>query len=178
MDKTAQIPIEDELFEAILPWLEKAYPEEGCGLILEPEEGDRHFRPCKNVIDRYHALDPEQYPRTARDFYMIDPREFMAADERGDQVRAIVHSHPDAGAYFSDSDVSAALMPAEEGEDVEPIYEGVDYLVVSVRDGRAREAALFRFERETAQFDERRRWSTSALEQIFNRKGEPQGADR
>ncbi len=152
------------LWAAIVPWLEEAYPAEGCGLILEDSRGRWNFRRCENVIDRYHKLDPEQYPRTSKDFYMIDPREFIAADERGEAVAVIVHSHPDAGDYFSDSDVEAALMPRQTPQEpVEPIYPGADYLVVSVRQGEAVAASLFRFDEESGKFERTRRFDADVL---------------
>ena len=152
-EKTMEVEWTAELWSQILPWLQKAYPAEGCGLILKSDEGKTFFRRCDNVIDRYHAVDPEQYPRTSSDFYMIDPREFMAAEDRGDEVAVIVHSHPDAGDYFSEADVEAALMPRQSPkEPVEPLYPGADYLVVSVCKGEAQRASLYRFDAESGEF--------------------------
>ena len=152
------------LWEAIIAWLEEAYPEEGCGLVVREPEGDAAFRRCENVIDRYHEHDPEQYPRTARDFYMIDPREFLKVEERGEKLEAIVHSHPDAGDYFSDADVDAALMPGSSEDDpVEPLYPGADYLVVSVRQGKAVQASLYRFDGAAEAFERVRRWPEASF---------------
>ncbi len=143
-----------ELLAKMVQWLEDAYPCEGCGLVVETDGEGWEFRACDNVIDKYHELDPETYPRTSRDFYMIDPRAFMKAEDRGEDVVVIVHSHPDAGDYFSDADVEAALMPRPGAEDpVEPLYPGSDYLVVSIRDGKAQSASLYRFDEATREFE-------------------------
>ena len=143
-----------QLFAELVPWLEEAYPCEGCGLIVEDDDGTREFRGCKNVIDKYHELDPEEYPRTSEEFYMIDPREFMKVEDEGLRVAVIVHSHPDTGDYFSDDDVEAALMPRDGDDDpVEPMYPGTDYLVVSVREEEARSASLYRFDDGDKTFD-------------------------
>jgi adenylyltransferase/sulfurtransferase len=137
----------DDVLDALVDWCEEAYPKEGCGLILQTEDGGVRVHGTENLADKYHELDPEQYPRTAETFYVIDPREFMKAEERGETVEVVFHSHADVGDYFSDEDVSAATMPrSSEDEPWEQAHPGVDWLVVSVRDGVADHATLFRFE--------------------------------
>lgn len=164
----------DALLAELVGWLEEAYPAEGCGLVLEDREGKWAFQRCENVIDKYHAVDPEAYPRTSREFYMIDPREFMKAEDRGQRVAAIVHSHPDVGDYFSADDAAAAVMPREsEEEPVEPIYPGTDYLVVSVRKGRADGASLFRFAEEAGAFRLAGRFDEARVVKAVNGKAEP-----
>ncbi len=132
---------------AVAEWLEEHYPEEGCGIIVDSDSGPR-FIACENLANKYHALDPEMYPRTAETFYIINPMEFAKAEGRGEEVRYIVHSHADVGDYFSDEDVAGALIPTEDGEAKEPSYPGIGYLVVSVRDGAADHATLFEFDSE------------------------------
>jgi proteasome lid subunit RPN8/RPN11 len=135
----------DCLADAI-PWVEEAYPEEGCGLILQSDDSYR-FLATQNLANKYHAIDPETYPRTARTFYIINPVEFVRAEDRGERVAVVVHSHADVGDYFSDEDVAAALMPQfDEGDPLEPAHPGTDFLVISVRDGTADHASLFRFD--------------------------------
>lgn len=127
-------------------WVAKAYPEEGCGLILQGAEGFR-FLACENLANKYNALDPETYPRTARTFYIINPIEFVRAEDRGEHVAVVVHSHADVGDYFSDEDVAGALLPKfDDDEPHEPSHPGTDYLVVSVREGGPDHASLFRFD--------------------------------
>lgn len=142
----------DELLDAIVDWMEKAYPVEGCGLVLE-QDGERRFLETENLADKYHEMDPEEFPRTAREFYIIDPREFMRAEDRGERVAAIVHSHADVGDYFSEEDVNAATMPRDSDDDpLEPSHPGVDYLVVSTREDGADHATLFRFDADEQDF--------------------------
>ena len=137
----------DANLDAIVEWVEGAYPEEGCGLILERAEGGYEVRTLENLANQYHEMDPETYPRTAREFYVINPMEFMKAEERGDRVAVVFHSHADVGDYFSDEDVAAATMPRNsEDEPYEEAHPGVDWLVVSVRDGEADHATLFEFD--------------------------------
>jgi len=131
--------------EDAVQWVAKAYPEEGCGLILSGPDGYR-FLATENLANRYHALDPETYPRTARTFYIINPIEFMRAEDRGERVAVVVHSHADVGDYFSDEDVAGALMPAFDDDPAEPSHPGTDYLVVSVRESGPDRASLFAFD--------------------------------
>lgn len=140
-------------FSALIPWLEAASPDEGCGLILERADGSSYFLKCENLANKYHAMDPETYPRTARTFYMINPSEFLKAGKRGERVAAVVHSHVEVGDYFSAEDIAAATMPRfEPDEPLEPSYPGTDYLVVSVRGGVADHATVFRFDDARREF--------------------------
>ena len=138
---------------AIVACLEAAYPSEGCGLILEQPDGAFRVHPVQNLADKYHALDPEAYPRTGRDYYILNPIEFVRAEERGERVAVVFHSHPDVGDYFSKEDIAGAVMPrVSEDEPLRPSYPGTDYLVVSVRAGRAEHGTLFRFDSDLGAF--------------------------
>jgi len=146
-------PFRKEILDNLVAWLEAAYPLEGCGLILE-KDGEYRFLECENLADKYHALDPVKFPRTARHFYIINPIEFMRAEDRGERIAVIVHSHADVGDYFSDEDISAATLPGPTPEDpVEAAHPGVDFLVVSTREDGADHATLFRFDPARARFD-------------------------
>lgn len=143
----------DERLADLVAWVEAAYPEEGCGLIFEKPDGSFEVKRCENLANKYHAIDPETYPRTAETFFMINPLEFSKAERRGDRVAVVFHSHADVGDYFSDEDVAAATMPRLTPEDpLEPSHPGTDYLVVSVREGVADHATLFRFDADTESF--------------------------
>lgn len=143
----------DAQLDEIVQWLEQAYPEEGCGLIFKDAEGQYDVKCCENLANKYHKLDPETFPRTARTFYMINPMEFTRAEKRGDEVAIVFHSHADVGDYFSDEDVAAATMPRFSPEDpLEPSHPGTDYLVVSVRDGKADRAQVFYFDEASETF--------------------------
>ena len=133
-------PLWPEWFLLLRAHLEAAYPSEGCGLVLRGPKGIR-ARIMANAYDRYHARDPEHFPRTSRTAYLFDPREWLgvseSADESSERVIAIVHSHVDVGAYFSAEDL---LSAAPEGE---PLLPGVHYLVVAINSGRATDAKSF-----------------------------------
>lgn len=113
----------------------EAYPGESCGLLSGPAGDPRAItsgRRVDNLADRYHKLDPETYPRTSKDAYIIDGMLMQRALEEGDAggvpVKVIYHSHCDCGAYFSKED---QLVAAPDGTPVLPVV----YLVTSVRAG-------------------------------------------
>jgi proteasome lid subunit RPN8/RPN11 len=111
--------------------------EEACGVIDGPAGdllADRAER-LPNLANRYHAMDPEGYPRTGRTYFLIDPLKFSkkvrAGEDAGRPIKVLYHSHLDCGAYFSETDAQTALAGGEE-----PSYD-LAFLVVSVRgDGK------------------------------------------
>jgi proteasome lid subunit RPN8/RPN11 len=77
--KNLKIP--KNLLQEIIEHSEREYPRECCGMVLGPENSPlelRRIRPCQNVQNRYHALDPVNFPRTAETAYFIDPKELLA----------------------------------------------------------------------------------------------------
>jgi proteasome lid subunit RPN8/RPN11 len=111
--------------------------EEACGVIsgvagdLSADVAER----IPNLANKYHAMDPEGYPRTGRTYFLIDPlkfsRKIREAEGSGRPIKVLYHSHLDCGAYFSETDSQTALAGGEE-----PSYD-LAFLVVSVRgDGK------------------------------------------
>jgi proteasome lid subunit RPN8/RPN11 len=131
-------------FADISAHLRGCYPAEGCGLLFT----DGTFVPIKNVAGR-DAVSA----RTVADGYVMDPREhYLALESKeaaGERLYAIVHSHPDVGAYFSKEDQRQAL-----GDDGEPLWPGVRYLVVSVRSGNVDAASFFTWSSQMRRFVE------------------------
>ena len=111
------------------------------------------MRPCANEQNRYHALDPERFPRTAREAYYLGGKDlrFLLESVDGERpVRIIYHSHPDVGAYFSAEDTRAALG-REPGDGAEPLYP-VDHVVIDAQRDHVAEAKLFRWDGEQRTF--------------------------
>jgi [CysO sulfur-carrier protein]-S-L-cysteine hydrolase len=135
---TPEVPSD---LSAVIAHVESTYPNEGCGIILRGLDGKWRVQPMQNVYDKYHAVDPEGFPRTSRTAYFFDPREWLKASEeaerRGERVACLFHSHCDVGTYFSAEDKA---MAAPDGE---PLHPGVFYLVVAVDKGRASAAKVF-----------------------------------
>lgn len=144
--------VADGFLREICAHAEREYPEECCGIVLGPAESDGRREPgaapqvrrCRNAQNEMHRCDPVRFPRTAATAYFLDPRDLCAVHremrERGEAIRVIYHSHIDAGAYFSEEDTRRAMTGGD------PVYPGVDYLVLSVIGGRVEAWKLFRYD--------------------------------
>ena len=107
--------------------------EEACGVLFGPAGDltcDAQER-LPNLANRYHAMDPEGYPRTGRTYFLVDPLKFQkkvrAGEDEGRPMKVLWHSHLDCGAYFSETDAQTALAGGDE-----PSYD-LAFLVISVR---------------------------------------------
>ncbi len=131
----------------------KTYPEEACGLISGPAYGDRleTVHQMQNLMSKCHELNPKQFLRTNLNGFMIDPKEQIELEERLQQeshrTKIIYHSHPNKGAYFSETDKAIVLL------DGEPVYSGIHYLVCGIKDGKPNGAILAVFNPKTKDFD-------------------------
>lgn len=106
---------------------QKAFPEEGCGLLLGkvPDEFDRIGRPV--AVDEVRPL-PNGWDASAKtNRYAIDPRLLARIEDElsgtGRGVVGFFHSHPNAPAWPSPFDLMAA-QPC------------VSYWILRVQDGR------------------------------------------
>jgi glutamate-1-semialdehyde 2,1-aminomutase len=125
------------------------YPNECCGVILVRGAERRHV-PCRNVQDQMHARDPVTFPRSARHAYYMDPLDALKLNRMVDEGFAfavIYHSHPNAGAYFSETDRNQALIKGE------PAYPGAVYLVLSVVGRAVKALAAYRWNAERRVFE-------------------------
>ncbi len=135
--------IDAKVLEDVKQHALETYPGECCGFLFgpasEPLVVDSLQRE-KNLADKYHALDPETFPRTSRTYFKIDELKAQKTFERSEHERrplkVIYHSHCDAGAYFSKEDASTF---ASEGNLLWPC----SFLVVSVQKGRVAEQKLW-----------------------------------
>ncbi len=130
------------------------YPSEACGFVVGPASDptllDGAVREV-NEADKYHAMDPETFPRTSRTYFKLNElraaRAFDEGEKAGRPIKVIYHSHCDAGAYFSAED---AYTFASEGALMWPCA----VLVVSVVEGRVAERRLWVHRPGTNEFDE------------------------
>jgi glutamate-1-semialdehyde 2,1-aminomutase len=125
------------------------YPNECCGVILVRDTERRHV-PCHNVQDQMHARDPVTFPRTARNAYYMDPLDALKLNryvDDGFAFAVIYHSHPNAGAYFSETDRGQALIKGE------PAYPGAVYVVLSVVGREVKAVAAYRWNAESRVFE-------------------------
>ena len=136
----------------------ECYPEECCGLALgfPGSAPDRVVR-CTNVQNR--QLSRGESALDASRAFWIDERELLEAtrssESEGQAILVIYHSHVGSAAYFSQQDLRGAL-----GADGSPLWPGAAQLVVSVRDGVVREAALFEWDEGARAY--RGRWVEEA----------------
>lgn len=134
----AEILARPELREPLYAHAMAWFPKECCALLVVGPDGPEVVL-AENLADKYHALDPETYPRTGEDAYLLDPRLIVRAEAEGKRLVAIVHSHCRVGAYFSEEDVFQATSPFEDG----PLYPGVDYVVLDAQEDGVRGFATF-----------------------------------
>jgi len=151
VDARAAALAASELLPEIFAHVVAAYPHEGCGFVFLDGEGRLVHLPTANRAAQLHAKDPERYPRGGADWFEPDMKPWLRAQREGLTPWLIYHSHPDDGAYFSDSDVESAVVADDNGSVVER-NPGVDHMVVSVRGARAEGARLFRFDVDARRF--------------------------
>jgi proteasome lid subunit RPN8/RPN11 len=140
------ISVPAAIVDAICAHVRTCYPSEACGVLFADggSETAVRFVPQDNVADKYHAMDPVEYPRTSRDYFQMNEaklgRLVREVEAAGGRWLAIVHSHIDCGAYFSREDIAAA---APDGACVYPdLYQ----IVVDARSDGIREARAFRWD--------------------------------
>jgi adenylyltransferase/sulfurtransferase len=152
--------IPDDVLRPIARHAREKYPAECCGLLLADAKGALRFQPIANIAGT--AAGAVTSARTERDGYVMDPKELLSAlessDREGGSLWAIVHSHPEVGAYFSKEDRKMAL-----GDGAEPLWPGVQYLVVSVRQGAVDAARLYTWDAARRDFLEQEVPGISAL---------------
>ena len=114
------IRIEAPPWAAMVAHAKATYPNECCGAMLGVIDGDR-----KTVLESVALRNAFEGAQAAR--YELRPEDLMAADkaarDRGMDLIGIYHSHPDCGAYFSETDLknscpwySFVVLSIQKGE--------------------------------------------------------------
>lgn len=117
---------------------ERAYPHEGCGLLLGRWKGESkevlEIRPVENAR-----------PDSRENRYLIRPSEIVEVEReargRGLDIVGFYHSHPDAPACPSRYDLEHAAWP------------GYSYVIVSIENGRAAEMKSWTLRDDRSAFD-------------------------
>jgi len=120
----------------------EARPEECCGLIIgDADDRFQQLVRCRNEMTKRHERDPVSYPRDGKEAFYMNEHDYLAAQEKaeqgGQQITAVYHSHVGAAAYLSATDLEyaeSALFPFPEA----------DHIVVSVLDRAVAGVGLFR----------------------------------
>lgn len=119
-----------EVWAELAGHLERAYPEEGCGAILRRDsDGALRFVALPNA----HPAPREGFDVPGGALLRL---ERMARDG-GEAIACFVHSHPDGEPVLSALDVAQAAPGGR------PLWPGVAWAVVAVREGKASSARVF-----------------------------------
>ena len=129
------------------------YPSECCGWIMQSSSKHQTYTPSENLQDKYHKLDPNAYPRTSKDAFLMNVLKLNRSVEEGksknQELYSIVHSHIEVGAYFSEEDVKQMTDAVSK----QPIYNSSTYLVVNVNAKKeVDQFAIFYFSKEENTF--------------------------
>jgi proteasome lid subunit RPN8/RPN11 len=114
------IRIEPAPWAAMVAHARATYPNECCGAMLGAIEGDT--KAVREAVALENAFEGAQAAR-----YELRPEDLLAADKaaraRGMDLIGIYHSHPDCGAYFSNTDLqnscpwySFVVLSIQKGE--------------------------------------------------------------
>jgi proteasome lid subunit RPN8/RPN11 len=114
------IRIESEPWEAMVAHARQTYPDECCGAMLGSIDGAG--KTVRVALPLENAFDGAQATR-----YELHPQDLLAADKaasaRHMDLIGIYHSHPDCGAYFSQTDLrnscpwySFVVLSIQKGE--------------------------------------------------------------
>jgi proteasome lid subunit RPN8/RPN11 len=121
------IRIDPQAWRVMVQHARMTYPKECCGILRGAEGEVREIVeaiPCENV-----------YTGDQKDRFLVDPKQLLAAEKKefadGLSVLGFYHSHPDCGAYFSDTDRTNT-------------WSHYSNVVLSVRNGEFADAACFR----------------------------------
>ena len=128
------IKIDSLAWNDLVAHAESTYPDECCGALLGRQESGRRLA--------LEALPLENsYAGSRRTRYELSPRDFLKADrlaeEAGMELVGIYHSHPDADAYFSETDLKNSC----------PWYS---FVVLSIREGKYSHSKSFLPDEEQA----------------------------
>ena len=139
----APVPVPAGVFHELCAHAVESAPEEECCGLIVGNALERYLRVvrCTNEMGALHEKDPERYPRDARSAFYMSQRDLesasRSADERGERITAVYHSHVGAGAYLSPMDLAFAehaFFP----------FPDADQIVVTVFERTARDIAVFR----------------------------------
>jgi proteasome lid subunit RPN8/RPN11 len=118
---------------------EKAYPEEGAGLLLGEVKGSSHR--VREILPLVNAREaPARHNR-----YQLTPQDYLQGEELAESlgltVLGVFHSHPDHPNSPSDFDRQWA-------------WPNFSYLITSVLQGKASESRSWRLREDRADFTE------------------------
>ena len=125
---------------------EATYPEECCGILVGRAEKTAHGNGSVLArVERLVGAENEREDENRHNRYLIPPEVILRTEREaradGLDVVGYYHSHPDHPSRPSDFDRDHA-------------WPGYSYLIVSVREGRARDERSWRLSDDRSRFDE------------------------
>lgn len=138
----ASVRIPAQILHELCQHALETLPEECCGLLVGNSlERYRRIVRCRNEMTARHQQDPVVYPRDGRAAFYMNEHDYVKAwreaEEAGESVTAIYHSHVGAGAYLSELDLAYAENPLFP-------FPMADQIVLPVYDRAVLDAAVFR----------------------------------
>ena len=138
----APVRVPAEILHELCQHALETAPEECCGLIVGNSlERYRRLVRCQNVMAAKHEEDPREYPRGPDTAYFMSPHDYQMAqhdaDEAGEVITAVYHSHVGADLYFSEMDLAYAQQPGFP-------FPKADQIVVGVIEHQVPRVAVFR----------------------------------
>lgn len=128
-----EIRIPYKIFEEMLAHCREGYPNESCGILAGKG----------NEISKIYKISNS---KSSPDFYVMDSKEQFAVMKdiraRDLSMVSIFHSHPDAQAYPSQTDVRLAFYDNAVYVIVSLMGEGPDVKAFSIEDGRITEVGV------------------------------------
>ena len=97
-----QLIIPQSIYDAIIEHVLADYPLEACGILAGKNGRLQHHYPINNILQSpvAYEMDPHQQIET-----------MLEVEERGWELTAVYHSHPQGAAYPSETDVAQAYYP-------------------------------------------------------------------
>ena len=133
------IEISNHLLAEIASHGERAYPEEGAGLLLGQAQGDRR------LVEAIVPLTNSREDAARHNRYLITPQDMLHGEEeamrKGLDVIGVFHSHPDHPNRPSEFDKEWAL----------PWYS---YLITSIQSGKTAGSRSWKLREDRAAFEE------------------------
>ncbi len=140
--------LSQEILKRIHQHGEKAYPEEGAGLLLGETKGN------EQQVSEFVSLTNEREEESRHNRYQLSPQDYLMGEELADRlgldVLGVFHSHPDHPNQPSEFDRQWA-------------WPNFSYLITSVMHGVAVESRSWRLNEDRANFSEEK---VEVIEQI------------
>ena len=153
--------IPEDILSEVYRHARDEFPNECCGWLTAPREGDQVDRVRRAVNAYQPASHPTAPDRTAETAYVIDGADLLELNDSLDgpePPRVIYHSHPNGRAYFSETDRRVATDPWGDG----PVYP-VQQFVVGLDSERVVEARLFDWDEAEKGYSEIARFDGAAV---------------